>query len=172
VISSGIASVVVSPASAQLQPGASQQLTATVTMSGGVLVQNPAITWSSSNPTIVSVSAVGVATAVSPGNATITATSSGASASASVSVASPAPLPVASVTVTFNAQSLTIGQSTQALAVARDANGNILSGKTVIWSSDDQPLASVSANGLVTALASGSATIIAKVDGVIGYATI
>ena len=172
VIPASIASVSISPASSQLQIGGTQQLSASVKDASGNQVPNAATTWSSSNPAVVTVSALGVASAISAGSATITATSSGISGTASVAVSSPAPLPVSSVSVTFNSPSLAVGQTTQATATPRDANGNPISGRTIIWSSDDEPLASVSANGLVTAIAGGSATIIAKVDGVIGYATL
>lgn len=171
VISSAVTSVVVSPASAQLQIGGTQQLSAAVTSNGGA-VQNAAISWSSSNPTIITVSATGLATGIGAGSATITATSSGSSGSASLTVAAAAPAPVASVMVTFNSPSIMLGQSTQATATARDANGNTIAGKTAIWSSDDIQLAAVSATGLVTGLAAGSALIVAKIDGVRGWATL
>lgn len=172
VIQTTIASVSVSPATSQIQIGSMQQLAASVADANGSQVPNAAIAWSSSNPAVVSVSALGVASGISPGNATITATSSGISGSASVAVSSPAALPVSSVTVTFNSPSLVVGQSTQATAVARNANGNTIAGKTVVWSSADAPIASVSAAGLVTAIAGGTATIVATIDGVLGYATI
>ncbi len=171
VISTAVTSVVVSPSSAQLQIGGKQQLNAVVTSNGSV-VQNAAISWSSSNPAVITVSSSGLATGVSAGNATITATSSGTSGSASLTVAAAGPAQVASVTVTFNSPSILMGQSTQATATARDANGNIIAGKTAVWSSDDIQLASVSPIGLVTALATGSALIVAKIDGVPGWATL
>jgi uncharacterized protein YjdB len=171
VISTAVTSVVVSPASAQLQIGGTQQLNAVVT-SNGSPVQNAAISWSSSNPAVITVSSNGRATGIGAGNATITATSSGSSGSASLTVTSPAPAQVASVTVTFNSASILMGQVTQATATARDANGNIITGKTAVWSSDDIQLASVSATGLVTALAAGSPLIVAKIDGVPGWASL
>lgn len=171
VISAAVSSVAVSPSAAQLQIGGTQQLSAVVTSNGNV-VPNAAVSWSSSNPAVISVSSAGLATGVSPGSATVTATSSGASGSASLTVSAPAPAQVATVTVTFNSQSIAVGQSTQATATARDANGNVLTGRTVVWSSDDLILASVSATGLVTAIAAGSPLIVAKVDGVPGWATL
>ena len=171
VISSAVSAVAVSPSSAQLQIGGTQQLSATVS-SNGAVVQNAAISWSSSNPAVITVSNSGLATGVGAGSATITATSSGSSGSASLTVAAPAPAQVASVTVTFNSQSIVTGQATQATATARDANGNVITGRTVVWSSDDIQLASVSAAGLVTGLAAGSPLIVAKIDGVAGWATL
>lgn len=171
VVPASVASVSVAPATSQVQIGSTQQLNATVTSANGP-VSNPAISWSSSNPAVVTVSVLGLATGISAGNATITATSSGSSGSANVVVSAPAALPITSVTVTFNSPTLLAGQSTQATAVARDANGIIVTGHPVLWVSSDAPLASVSPSGLVTAIAGGSATIVAKIDGVVGYATL
>lgn len=167
-----IASVSVSPSTAQLAAGGTQQLTAQAYDASGNQIPNAAITWGSSNPTVASVSAMGLVTAVGTGNATISATASGKTGTAAVSVAAPPPAVVASVTVTFNSPTLTVGQSTQATAVARDASGNIVTGRTVTWASDDALFASVSATGLVTALASGTAAIVARIDGVPGFATV
>jgi uncharacterized protein YjdB len=172
VISARIASVSVSPNASQIQIGAAMQLSAVVTADSGSSVPNAAVAWSSSNPAVVTVSASGLATGVGAGSAIVTATSSGISGVASVAVSSPPPVAVAKVVVTFNSLSLIVGQGTQALAVASDANGQAITGRTVAWSSDDAAIASVSATGLVTAIGGGTATIIATIDGVIGFATI
>lgn len=58
-----------------------QQLTATTTPTGG------AVTWTSSNTSVATVSQTGVVTSVGYGNATITATSGNVSATCSVSIA-------------------------------------------------------------------------------------
>ena len=58
-----------------------QQLTATTTPTGG------AVTWSSSNTSVATVSATGLVTAIGYGNATITATSGSISATCSVAIA-------------------------------------------------------------------------------------
>lgn len=58
-----------------------QQLTATTTPVGGEVI------WSSSNPSVATVSATGLVTAVAWGNATITATSGNVSATCSVAIA-------------------------------------------------------------------------------------
>jgi uncharacterized protein YjdB len=171
VISTAVTSVAISPSSAQLQIGGKQQLSAVVTSNGGV-VANAAISWSSSNPAVVTVSSTGLATGIGAGSATIAATSSGSSGSASLTVSAPAPAQVASVMVTFNSQSLLMGEVTQATATARDANGNVLSGKTAVWSTEDPQLVSVSSAGLVSAIAPGSGLVIAKVDGIVGWATL
>jgi uncharacterized protein YjdB len=172
VIGQTIASVAISPASMQMPAGGTRQLSATAYDAGGNAVPNAAVTWTSSNPIVASVSAAGLVTALSAGNAIITATASGKTATAAVSVAAPPPAVVASVSITFNSSTLLVGQSTQAQAIARDAAGSVITGRAVTWSTEDAALVSVSSSGLVTALKSGSAVIEATVDGVTGVATV
>ena len=56
----------------------------------------------------------------------------------------------------------------QVQAVPRDASGNALADRSVVWSSSDPLVASVNGTGLVTGLVLGSATITATVEGVTG----
>ncbi len=71
---------------------------------------------------------------------------------------------VASVAITGTASSLTIGQTSQLTAIGRDAGGQILPDLTTEWSSDAPLVASVSATGLVSALAPGSAVLAARIE--------
>src|ERR1019366_9009780 len=71
------------------------------------------------------------------------------------------PIPVASLTVTPTIASLAIGATQQLTATTLDANGNTLSGRGVTWGTSDATKATVSASGLVTAVAPGTATITA-----------
>jgi alpha-tubulin suppressor-like RCC1 family protein len=65
-----------------------------------------------------------------------------------------------------------IGSRFQMTAIPRDAQGNVLPGRPVVWSSTDPSVATVSATGLVTAVAVGAATILADVEGVRGQARV
>jgi hypothetical protein len=56
---------------------------------------------------------------------------------------------------------LIAGANAQLTAVARDAGNNALAGRAFTWTTSNAAVASVSATGLVTALAPGSATITA-----------
>ncbi len=78
-----LTSITVSPASANLQVGATQAFTATAKDQNGHPMEVP-ITWSSSNTGVATISATGVATAVSPGTSTITASSASISGTAAV----------------------------------------------------------------------------------------
>ena len=165
-----VATVTVSPASVSLQMGQSSQLTATPKDANGNPLTGRAITWSSSNTAIATVSGSGLVTGVAGGGpVTITATSEGQSGSASVTVTT---VPVASVTVTPPSASVQVGQTAQLTATLKDANGNILTGRTVTWSSNQTTVATVNATGRVTARAAGSATITATSEGQSGTSSI
>src|SRR5207253_182037 len=103
-------------------------------------------------------------TAVSAGSATIRGTSESVSGDATLTVAVVQPPAVASVSVTLGASSLAPGQTTQTTAVASDANGTVLTGRPVTWTSLSPAVATVSASGVVTAVSAGSASIQATVE--------
>src|SRR4029077_20896701 len=104
-------------------------------------------------------------------SATITARSGGVAGSAGLSVVAPPPVAVASVGVTLASGSLNPGQTTQATAVTRDANNNVLTGRVIVWTSTNTAVATVnSSSGLVTAVAVGSAQITATSEGKAGSA--
>jgi hypothetical protein len=81
-----VASVDVSPGSAEIAPGQTVQLTATVRDAAGNELTDRPVSWSSSAPVVASVSGDGLVTGQSAGGATITATSEGQSGTVAVTV--------------------------------------------------------------------------------------
>ncbi len=81
-----------------------------------------------------------------------------------------APAPVASVTVSPTSASIGVGGTQQFTATLKDASGNVLTGRTVSWTSSVLNVATVSAGGLVTALLAGTTTITATSGGQSGTA--
>ncbi len=160
-----VSSVTVTPTSASLSVGGSTTLTASVVVSGGA---SNAVSWSSSNPAVASVTAAGtVATVngVSSGTASVTATSTvdgSKSGSASITV-TPS---VATIAITASASSVPIGGTLQVTAVARDAAGTVVSNSGLTWTSSATSVASVSTTGLVTGLAAGTTSITARAGSV------
>src|SRR5205823_2628224 len=151
-----VASVTVAPATASVATGQTVQLSATPTDANGNPLTGRVITWASSDNTIASVNGSGLVTGVAAGGpVTITATSEGKSGTASITVTAP----VATVTVSPASASVQAGQTQQLTATLNDANGNILTGRTVTWSSNNTTVATVNGSGLVTAKTAGAASI-------------
>ena len=166
-----VKTVTVSPPTATVALGQTVQLTATLRDASGNVLTGRTVTWSSSNLAVATVSASGLVTAGAVASqATITATSEGQSGTATVTVVSNAP--VATVTVTPATASVAVGQTVRLTATLRDANGNVLSGRTVLWTSDNAVAATVDGNGLVSGVSAGPAVITATSEGKSGSASV
>jgi len=170
--SSAVATVTVSLGASTLLVGQTTQANAVLRDGSGNVLGGRAVTWTSSSAAVASVDTAGVVTAVGVGSAMITAASEGKSGSAPLAVAVPSDAPVASVTVTLAPSGVTVGQKSQASAVLRDAGGNVLAGRLVGWSSGNTAVATVDANGLLTAIGAGSADVVATSEGQSGSATL
>ena len=157
-----VASVTLSPNPANFVVGQTNQLTATLKDAGGATITDRTVTWTSSNDLIASISSTGLVTSQSLGSATITATVEGKAGTASIVVS---PVPVATVTVSPASSSMIVGGTVQLSAVTKDANGGALAGRAITWSSGDQTIATVTADGVVTAKAAGSVSITATAEG-------
>src|SRR5437667_111751 len=164
-----VASVAISPATATLRVGQTLQLTATPKDSAGGTLTGRMVTWTSSNTSGATISASGLVAGVTAGSATITATSEGKSSTAALTVTT---VPVASVAVAPATASLTVGQTVQLTATPKDSAGGTLTGRTVMWSSSNTSVATVSGSGLVTSVVVGTATITATSEGKAGSAAV
>jgi trimeric autotransporter adhesin len=162
-----VATVNVSLALASLQEGATTQATAELRDARNNVLTGRTITWSSDNASIATVNeTTGLVTAVSVGTASITATSEGVNGSATVTVTAAPPAPVASITLSTPDSSLIQFDTVQVTAVLRDAANNVLTGRTITWSSSAPAIATVSSSGEVAAVGIGTATITATSEGV------
>ncbi len=157
-------SITVTPSSHTLPAiSATVQLMATVKDQNNNTMSGQTVTWSSANTAVATVSAQGLVSAVSNGTAQITARSGNSSGKATITVAEPVPTRVA---ITPSSHTLeAIGETVQLAAVVRDQRNNVLSGASVTWSSGDEAVATVTAQGLVTAVSNGMAQITARSDG-------
>src|SRR5439155_9123603 len=88
-VSVPVASVGVSPTTANLTTGQTVQLAATPQDASGNPLTGRAVTWTSNNGSVGNVNGSGLVTALAAGSATITATSEGKSGTASVAVTTP-----------------------------------------------------------------------------------
>jgi uncharacterized protein YjdB len=149
-----VTGVTVSPTSASIIAGATQQLTATVAPANAT---NKNVTWSSSNTAVATVSTTGLVTAVAAGSATISVTTQDGSKTATSSITvTTANVAVTGVTVSPTSASITAGGTQQLTATVAPANAT---NKNVAWTSSNTAVATVNTTGLVTAVAAGSTTI-------------
>jgi len=184
-----VASVTVSLAQSSVDIGATTQATAVALDASGNVLTGRTVSWQSSNALVASVDpSSGVVTGVSTGSTIITGVSEGRSGTATITVTSPSPAPpgnpppsnpppsnpppVATVAVSLSASTIAAGATTQASAVTRDASGNTLTGRTILWSSSATSVARIDSAGLVTAIAPGTTTISATSEGKIGSASL
>jgi uncharacterized protein YjdB len=163
-----VSSVVVTPETATLTVGQSQQLDAKTYDAGGSELNGRTITWSSSNEDVASVSSTGKVLGVAPGSATITATSEGKRDKATITVVAP----VGAVVVSPDSISVVIGKTSTLTATVKDANGNTLNGRSVTWKSSNTGVATVDENGVVTGVAAGTASVTATSEGKSGSAKV
>ena len=155
-----VASVRVSLGVASVLVGDSTRATAELLDASDNVLTGRAITWSSSTPTVATVNSSGLVTTLTAGTTTITATSEGQSGTAELTVNAPL-APVATVSVTLTPASVTVGATSQAAAVTRDASNTVLTGRAITWSSSNTAVATVNSSGVVTTLTAGTTTITA-----------
>lgn len=135
--------------------GETVTLTATGKNGKGNAIGDLTFTWTSSNPAVASVSN-GQVTAVGNGSTTISAAVGSATGTVQVTVQQTA----TQVSVTFASDTIrAIGDTVRATATPRDARGNAIAGGAVTWLSTNPAVATVDGNGLMTAIAEGSATV-------------
>ena len=167
-----VASVTVTLDSSTMAPGHTAAAHAVAKDAGGNVLTGRTITWSSSNTAAATVASSGVVTSVAQGTASISARIGGVTGSASLTVTAAPQVSVATVAVTVDSSSFTAGHTAAAHATAKDASGNVLTGRTVTWASSNTAAATVASSGIVTGVAAGTSSISATVGGVTGSASI
>jgi uncharacterized protein YjdB len=168
---SPVETVVVTPATLGVDVGGTGSLDAKVMGTGGAVLRDRRVVWASANPGVATVSDRGVVTGVSAGRVEIAATAEGKSGIANVTVV-PAAAKVASVKVAPDKVDLFVAAGTNLVATAYDSRGTPISGRLVVWTTNNATVAAVSQTGRVTALVPGTAVITAVIDGFTGHATV
>jgi uncharacterized protein YjdB/beta-glucanase (GH16 family) len=146
-----VTGVTLSSATLTLPVSATNQLTATVAPANAT---NKTVTWATSNAAVATVSTSGLVTAIAAGSATITVTTQDGLKTATCAVT--VYVPVTSVSVSPTTATIAINATTQLTATVLPSNAT---NKNVTWSSNNTTIATVSATGLVTGKAIGSAII-------------
>ena len=137
---------------------AGEQLTASILPEGSTA----RVTWASSNTKAAAVSPDGVVTPIAPGMSTITAEAGGRHVSATVTVFAER-VRVSGVSFDETEHKIPVRGTAKLTATIAPADATV---KTLVWTSDDSGIASVSRTGIVTAVSVGTTTIRAtSVDG-------
>jgi len=166
-----LVSIAVTPATATIALGTSQQYQAIGTYSDGS-TQNVTtlLSWSSGTPAVAAVTHAGRATGLSQGTATLTGGFESISVSVTLTVGPPNLL---SITVVPNAVSLSIGATQQLSVTGTYTDGstqNLTASST--WVSSNPNVIGVSGAGLATAVSAGNATITATSGSASGTAAL
>ena len=159
--------ITITPATANIGVGTTQQFTATGSYSNGSTTPNMSVTWGSSTLTVATIDSTGVATAVASGTTTITATAFGITAT-------PATLNVNQLTAILVAPanvSVAVGatQLFTAKGTSKNADGTTSSSDItaqVTWNSGTPTVATIDDTGTATGVAPGVTAITAKLDGI------
>lgn len=150
-----VTGITLNQTSLSLESGSTQQLAATVSPSNAA---NKSVLWSSSNPSVATISSTGLVTCIGAGTATITcsaADGSGVTATCSVTVTEATVL-ISSITLNTTNVELSVGDTHQLTVTILPSNAT---NTYVTCSSNDPSVATVSSSGLITAVAAGTATI-------------
>lgn len=148
-----VSSLTLNKTSITLFIGESEAITATITPSNAT---DKTITWTSSRPSVATVTNEGRITAVGVGTTAITAKAGDKTATCSVVVK---PIEVSSITL--NKSKMTLDRGKTELLTAQITPDNATD-KTVTWSSSNSSIVTVSQSGVVTAVQKGTAVVQAK----------
>lgn len=118
-------------------------------------------TYTSSDTTVAKVDFIGFIIARKAGSSTITVTADTLRATVPVTVTQA----ITEVRVVPDSATVSVGSATTYAALVKDRYGFAVAGAAVTWSSSDTTVAQVSATGVVTGVASGTATIQAASGG-------
>jgi uncharacterized membrane protein len=164
-------SITVTPASPSMTVGTTRQLTASGLFSDDSTENiTTQVTWASATPSVATISSTGLATAVTTGTSYITASLSGVTGAATLTV-TPAPI-LQSITVAPPSSTITVGTAQQFVAIGHFSDSSIEDlTSQVTWASATPSVAAISSTGLAQAVAIGTTTIRASLNGVIGEST-
>lgn len=161
--------VEVSPANGQAKVGDKMKFTAVAKDASGNTIDAKPMVWFALPPDIAAADSDGTVIFRAAGVVTVGAVVAGKPGFTTVNVA---PVPPTNVEVAPLKQALVVGGSTVLRATARSANGDPRTDAHIQWSSKSPAVAKVDESGLVTAVAPGTATVLATAGSVNGEVAI
>ncbi len=150
-----VATVRLSPLSASVIQGQTQQFTATIEDSTGTAVTDRIVEWSSSDPTKATVNTTGLVSTVAPGTVTISAISETRTGTASLGIQQ---IPVDTIVAGDYAAALNAANKSFAITL-KDANGNQIFGRTVSITSSSPSVATGTVNQNATIVTVNASTV-------------
>ena len=165
-----VSSVAVTLSATTLDIGGTSQATAVLKDAKGNVVSGP-VEWSSLDNTVAAVSGTGLITAKGAGTVAILATSNGISGAASVNVNTPTLANVARIEVEAPNQNIKVGDQVQTTVTLYDAEGKVVTGRTIEYTTQNSSILSVTATGVVKGVGGGTTKVYAKSGGVTGAET-
>ena len=166
-----LTTVEVSPATVSVTVDDTVSFSATARDQFGNEMPGVAVAWTSSNETVGTIDADGVFTALATGTTTVTASADGVTGTADVTATAEAPI-ITSITVTPATATLEVNDLQQFTATVFDQFSNEMPGVAVAWTSSNETVGTIDADGAFVALAAGTTTVTASADGVAGTANI
>jgi uncharacterized protein YjdB len=172
-----VVGISIGPTGTSVQPGGTQQFTATGTFGAPTTTAAGTSTtgdvtaltkWSSSNPSIASISPAGLATGIKVGTVTISGTCQCYTSTTNLAVGSQASS-LTSIAVTPSNATVGVGNTQQFVATATYSDGTTAAiTSTAAWTSGNTSIATINASGLATGVAAGTTRITATSGSVTG----
>ncbi len=164
-------SIEITPTSVNMPIGVTQQFTAIGHYADGTSRDvTQTVVWSSSETSVATINAHGLATSLANGSTSITASLNNISAHATLTVTQ---AQLTKIDLTPLNESIPVGLSQQYKAVGTYSDHSTRDiTQTVIWSSSISSIATIESQGLAKALAVGTTTITASFGSVSGHATL
>ncbi len=121
------------------------------------------VSWSTTDPLIATVGGLGEVNLLDVGMTTIVVEIDGITATAMLTIT---PSAVATITLSAIANEVSDNETRQVTAELRDSANNTLTGRTIVWTSDDPTIATVDSNGLILGVDLGTTIIRANAEGI------
>jgi hypothetical protein len=153
--------VLISPAAPTMSPGQSLFLDAQLRDKDGQELAGQPEQWSTSDSTIVSVDSTGFVTAHAEGEAKVYLTSGMTNAFSDITVSNQTAAPTW-VSLTPGTAQVSARSTLAMIAIVSDASGRQVTNVPVSWASGNTGIARVDAGGVVTGVAPGAVSIVAR----------